>query len=207
MVDWMLPGDPLALAAVPLGLVHAQMPAPANPSPAEAQGGDFTVEPNHTRVGFSVSHMGFTDWFGDFTHVSGALHLDPRDAAASSVDVIIPVDSVSTTSAKLDGELCGADWLDAEHFSTIHFASTKVVRAGPRTARIKGALTLHGVTRPATLEASFNAGGVNPMSKAYTVGFNAGTQIKRSDFGVKTYVPLIGDDVTVRISAAFERKS
>jgi polyisoprenoid-binding protein YceI len=184
----------LALAAVPLGaLVHAQMPAPANPSPADAQGGDYTVEPNHTRVGFSVSHIGLTDWYGDFTHVAGTLHLDPRDAAASAVDVTIPVATISTTNAKLDGELLGPDWLSAEHYPTIHFVSTKVVRTGPRTARIEGTLTLHGVTQPVTLEASFNAGGVNPMSKTYTV--------------VTTYVPLIGDDVTVRISAAFERKS
>ncbi len=198
----------LALATVPFGtFVHAQMPAPANPSPTAVQPGDYAVEPSHTRIGFAVSHMGFTDWYGDFTTVSGTLHLDPRHVAAAQVDVTIPVASISTTNTKLDGELRSADWFDAEHYPTIHFVSTKVVKTGPRTARIEGDLTLHGVTRPAALEASFNAGGVNPLSKAYTVGFNATTRIKRSDFGVKTYLPLIGDDVTVRISAAFERKS
>jgi len=64
-------------------------------------------------------------------------------------------------------------------------------------------LTFHGVTRPVTLDASFNGAGVNPLDKSYTAGFNATTVINRSDFGVKTYVPLIGDETTLRISAAF----
>ena len=198
----------LALATVPFGtFAYAQLPAPANPSPAAVQPGDYAVEPTHTRVGFAVSHMGFTDWYGDFTGVAGRLHLDPRHVSGAQVDVNIPVASIVTTNAKLDGELRGPDWFDAEHHPTIHFVSTKVVKTGPRTARIEGELTFHGVTRLAVLAASFNAAGVNPMSKGYTVGFNATTQIKRSDFGVKTYLPLIGDDVTVRISAAFARRS
>ena len=68
-----------------------------------------------------------------------------------------------------------------------------------------GDFTLHGVTKPVVLKASFNGSGVNPLSKGYTVGFNATTSILRSDYGVKTYLPLIGDAVTIRISAAFEK--
>ena len=198
----------LALAAMPFGaMVQAQAPTPANHNPAAVEPGDYAVEPSHTRVGFSVSHMEFTDWFGEFANVAGSLHLDPRHAAASQVVVTIPVASIATTNAKLDGELRSADWLDAERYPTIRFVSTRVVKTGARTARISGNLTMHGVTRPATLLASFNASGINPLSKDYTVGFNATTRIKRSQFGVKTYVPLIGDEVTVRISAAFEHKS
>ena len=196
-----------ALAAMPSGaLLQAQTPAPANADPVAVEPGDYVVEPIHTRVGFSVSHMGFTDWYGDFTGVSGSLRLDPRHLAEASVEVTIPVASLSTTNARLDGELRSADWFDAEHFPTIRFVSTKVVRTGARTARIEGSLTFHGIVRPATLDASFNAAGVNPLSKGYTVGFNGTTQIHRSDFGVKTYEPLIGDTVDIRISAAFERK-
>ena len=66
-----------------------------------------------------------------------------------------------------------------------------------------GDLTLHGVTKPTTLKAVLNGAGVDPISKQYTVGFDATTAIHRSDFGVKTYVPMIGDAVDIRISAAF----
>ena len=86
------------------------------------------------------------------------------------------------------------------------FKSEKVVATGKDTADVEGQLTLHGVTRPVTLHATFNGAGVNPMDKHYTVGFDAKGRIKRSDFGVKTYVPLIGDEVDLILSAAFEKQ-
>lgn len=188
-----------ALAAAPMG--------PANPDPTAVQAGVYAVEPSHTRIQFVVSHMGFTDWYGDFTGASGTLTLDPARVEASKIDVTIPVASVSTTNARLDDELKSAQWFDAGQFPTIHFVSTQVVRTAPNKATITGDLTFHGVTKPVTLQATFNAAGANPMSKAYTAGFNATGVIHRSDFGVKTYVPLIGDDATLQISAAFEKKA
>lgn len=192
-----------ALAALP-ATVHAQGPV-ANPAPAAVKAGAYKVEPSHTRVQFTVSHMGFSDWYGDFTNASGTLSLDPKAVAKAKVEVTIPVESVSTTNTKLDGELKSADWFDAAKYPTIHFTSTKVTQTGARTALIAGELTFHGVTKPVVLKASFNASGVNPLDKGYTVGFNATTTLSRSAFGVKTYVPLIGDAVTLRISAAFEK--
>jgi len=190
-----------ALSGVP-GTIHAQA---ANPAPAAVQAGAYKVEPSHTRVQFTISHMGFSDWYGDFTGVSGTLSLDPKAVSKAKVDVTIPTASVSTTNATLDGELKDPNWFDAAKYPAIHFTSTKVTQTGPRTALIAGDLTFHGVTKPVVLKASFNASGVNPLSKGYTVGFNATTALKRSDYGVKTYLPLIGDDVTLRISAAFEK--
>lgn len=196
----------VAAAALSLVPCSAQAQSPvANTAPAAAQAGDYKVETSHTRVQFAVSHMGFTDWYGDFSGATGTLSIDPKAIAKAKVDIVIPVASVSTTNATLDGELRSAQWFDAAQFPTIRFVSTQVVPTGPRTALIKGTLSFHGVTRPVTLKASFNAGGINPLTKGYTLGFNASTLINRSDFGVKTYVPLIGDAVAIRISAAFEK--
>ena len=172
--------------------------------PHAVVGGVYNVESSHTRVQFSVSHMGFTNWYGDFTDIKGTLRLDPKNITASTVDITIPVASVSTTNSKLDGELKSAEWLDATQFPTMHFVSSKIVQTAPNKANITGDLSFHGVTKPVTLSATFNAAGANPMSKNYTVGFDATTTIKRSDFGVKTYVPMIGDETAVRVSAAFE---
>lgn len=196
----------LPLAVLTLAAAAIAQPAPAvSRDPRSVPAGNYSVEPTHTRIQFTVSHMGFTDWYGDFTGASGSLRLDPAHLAASKVEISIPVASVSTTNATLDGELKSADWFDAARFPAIRFVSTRVVRAGPDRATIGGTLTLHGVTRPVTLAASFNGAGINPLSKAYTIGFNGVTTIRRSDFGVTKYVPLVGDSVTVRISAAFER--
>ena len=173
--------------------------------PAQVKAGHYLVEPNHTRVRFAVSHFGFTTYFGDFTGVKGALDLAPAAVPTSRVVISIPVASVSTTNSTLDGELRGADWFDATKYPTIAFVSTGVEPAGPGRARITGDLTLHGVTRPVILEAKFNAAGVNPMDGRYTAGFDAAAHIRRSDFGVTKYVPLVSDDVEITISAAFER--
>lgn len=195
---------PLSQTLIAAALILTPAIAQAT-APAPVQAGAYNVEPSHTRVQFAVSHMGFSDWYGDFTGVTGALSLDPKAVAKAKVDITIPVASVSTTNITLDGELKSKDWLDAGQFATIHFVSTGVKQTGARSALISGNLTLHGVTKPVVLKASFNGSGVNPLSKGYTVGFNATTSILRSDYGVKTYLPLIGDAVTIRISAAFEK--
>ena len=174
---------------------------------AKVEAGTYAVEPNHTQVGFSVSHFGFSTYKGLFQKTSGTLVLDPAKPDASKIDVTVATDSVYTPSDKLTGELKSADWLDAAKFPEITFKSTKVEKTGPESAKVTGDLTLHGVTKPVTLTAKFFGAGANPMSKKYTAGFEVTGKIKRSDFGVKTYVPVIGDEVDLSISAPFEKQS
>jgi polyisoprenoid-binding protein YceI len=197
-----------ALLAAPLlavaGTAQAQpAPPPPNSNPADVQPGTYSVEPAHTRLLFAVSHMGFTTWYGEFTHVSGTLTLNPKALSASTLDITIPANTISTSNSKLDGELNSPTWLDTTKYPTITFKSTKIIRTGHDTAKVTGNLTFHGVTKPETLDVTFNAAGVNFLSKQYTAGFNATGTIKRSDFGESTYVPIIGDDVSLIISAGF----
>lgn len=195
----------LLATAVLLGapvLAHAQA-APVNTLPAKVQSGTYQIEPTHTRVLFAVSHMGFTTWYGEFTHVSGTLTLDPKTVDASTLDIIIPANTITTTNTKLDGELNSPKWFDTTKYPTIEFKSTKITRTGDGTATVTGDLTFHGVTRPETLDVSFNASGVNFLTHQYTAGFNASGLLKRSEFNQSTYVPIIGDDVYLTISAAF----
>ncbi len=200
-----LPATALA-ALVLVAAAPAVAQTSSNSTPAAVPDGRYAVEPSHTRILFSVSHMGFTTWYGNFTGASGTLDLTGgAQARAVSVDVSAPTASVSTTNAKLDGELKAADWLDAAKYPTIRFVARSMTRGGARTAEVKGELTLHGVTRPVTLHATFNGAGINPLDHHYTVGFNATGTIKRSDFGVNKYVPLVGDEVEIILSAAFEK--
>ncbi len=191
-----------ALLAAPM-LAQAQAVPPTNTNPAAVPAATYSIEPGHTRVLFAVSHMSFTTWYGEFTHVSGTLTLNPKALSTSSFDIVIPANTISTSNTKLDGELNSPVWFDTAKYPTIEFKSEKIVRTGRDTAKVTGELTFHGVTAPETLNVTFNASGVNFLSKQYTVGFNATGQIKRSTFNQKTYVPIIGDDVTLIISAAF----
>ncbi|MEA2754072.1 MAG: hypothetical protein QOJ54_361 [Aliidongia sp.] len=197
----------IALSAVLLAastLASAATTDAISHDPAAVQPGTYTVDSNHTRVLFSVSHLEFTTWYGEFTKVAGTLDLDPKAVEKSSFEIHIPMSTMSTSNTKVDGELTSNQWFDAAQFPEIVFKSDKVALTGKDKADVTGLLTMHGVTKPVTLAVKFNAAGMNPLAKKYTVGFELSGKIKRSDFGVKTYLPLIGDDVDLIISAAFE---
>ena len=200
----------LLLAAVPFAPIAATTVfAQGGPvtDPAKVEGGSFAVDPYHTVVMFGVSHVGFTTYYGRFSDASGTLDFKPKAPDGSDLSVSVPVATVSTPADKLTGELKGPDWLNAAAFPTMTFKSTKIKVTGKDVGQVTGELTLHGVTKPVTLTVTFNGGGINPIDKAYTLGFSARGTIKRSDFGVKTYVPLIGDDVELIISGAFEKRA
>ena len=184
----------------------AQAPAPASSDPARVESGSYAIEPMHTQVLFSVSHMGFSTFHGQFTQSSGSLNLDAKAPADSRFEIHVPTRSVLTSSAKLTDELKGDAWLDAKADPDIVFKSTKVTPVGHGAATVMGDLTLHGQTHPVTLHAKLVGAGVNPLDKKYTVGFDLTGTLRRSEFGVKTYVPLIGDAVTLTVSGVFEKQ-
>lgn len=192
------------LSIVALALA-APLAAQATNDPATVKAGDYKADPMHTLVRFEVDHFGFSQYFGVFPAATGTLTLDPRNISAAKVDVTVPVERVSTTNATLDDELRGANWFDAARYPTIRFVSSGVTRTGPGTAKIAGTLTLHGVSKPLVLDAVFVGAGANPLSKAYTAGFQATGRLKRTDFGISKYVPLVSDEVVLTISAPFEK--
>jgi polyisoprenoid-binding protein YceI len=197
----------LALAVALLVAGGATAAAAAPVDPASVQPGTYAIEPRHTRVLFAVEHFGVSTWYGDFTHASGVLKLDPKTPAASRVEVSVPTDSLSTTNVELDATLKGPDWFDVARFPTMTFKSTKVTVTGPGRASIEGELALKGVTKPVVLEATFKgAAGPNAIVTAYTIGFDLRGRIKRSDFGIRRYLGTVSDDVELIISAPFERK-
>jgi polyisoprenoid-binding protein YceI len=196
----------LACAALPA--LAQQMPseAPGAPDPSRVVAGTYQVNSEHTQLLFTVSHLGFSEYTGMFTLPTGTLTLDPANAANDKVDVTFPIAKVRTTVPELDAHLQTADFFDAAKYPTAHFVSTRVTVAGD-SATIDGDLTLHGVTRPISLDARFVGAGKGIMGLPNpNVGFAATTIIKRSDFGLTGGIPLISDDVILTINAAFEQK-
>lgn len=192
------------LCAAPL---VAQMPTtpPGAPIAARAVAGTYKVDSNHTQVLFTLNHLGFTTYTGQFVEPTGTLVLDPKNPAKNLVDVSFPIAKVRTSVAALDAHLQKPEFFDAAQFPDGRFVSTKVTVTGT-TATITGDLTLKGVTKPVVLKARFVGAGDNFMNKKPTVGFSATTSIKRSDFGIKFLVPLVSDQVDLTINAGFEAK-
>jgi polyisoprenoid-binding protein YceI len=199
-------------AAVPLIAQNMPMEAPGKMDASKVTAGNYTADPNHTLIGWRVSHLGFNDYFGIFGSVTGTLSLDPKKPNAAKVDITIPVGKVTTANAALTGHLlrAGKDGGKPDFFgpspADATFVSTSVIAKGT-TAKITGNLTLNGVTKPVTLDAQFSGAGTTPamMGGKETVGFHAKTTIKRSDFGVNMGIPLVSDNVALDISVAFEK--
>ena len=200
----------LALAAPILAQQAMQKPGSANP--AAVTGGTYKADPDHTLVVWTVDHLGFTPYTGIFGGATGTLTLDPKNPNAAKVDVTIPVSKVTTASAGLTQHLLrpGKDGGKPDFFgpkpADARFVSTSVTAQGQR-ARITGNLTLNGVTRPVTLEASFYGAGKMPeqMGGQENVGFRATGTLKRSDFGISMGIPLVSDEVKLEIAAAFQK--
>ncbi|AUX69851.1 hypothetical protein CHX26_10450 [Porphyrobacter sp. HT-58-2] len=173
--------------------------------------GTYAADPGHSLIAFEVNHFGFNDYYGIFGDVAGTLELDPANLSASKVDVTIPVASVTTASKGLTEHLlrAGKDGGKPDFFgpspAAARFVST-AVKADGMMAEITGDLTLNGVTKEVTFEAEFTGAGINPFNKKETVGFEAETEIKRSDFGVNYGIPFVSDEVELDISVAFEKQ-
>ena len=195
---------PLLMAAPLLAEETAALALPGAADAARVAAGSYEVDTRHTQVNWQVNHFGFNDYFGLFGDVTGTFDIDPANLGAAKVDVTIPIASVATSSAGLTTHLQTPDFFDVAKFATARFVSTSVTADGPR-AMIKGDLTMLGVTKPVELETRFEGAGANPMNKKATIGFHASTTIKRSEWGMTKYVPMVGDEVKLRISVAFEK--
>lgn len=165
----------------------------------------YAIDSNHTQVVFTYNHLGFSNITGRLDQVTGTLDFDATTPANSKIEVQIPLASLSTGVSKLDEHLRGPEFFDAGKFPTASFKSTKVIATEKDKLKVLGALTIHGITKPVTLDVSINRIGMHPMKKVPAVGFDASTTIKRSDFGIAAYVPMVSD--TIKLSITMEAQT
>ncbi|MGA9334232.1 MAG: YceI family protein [Rudaea sp.] len=168
--------------------------------PAVAATQKYAIDPNHTQVRFTWNHFGFSNPSATLENLTGFLMLDTADLTKSSVSVSMPLSGLHTGVAKLDEHLKSPAFFDAAKYPEITFNSTKVEQAGKDELKVTGNLTAHGVSHAVTLRVHVNKIGQNPMMKAPAAGFEADTTLKRSDFGVGAYVPMVSDEIRVHIT-------
>ena len=153
--------------------------------------GKWIIDPDHSVAAFVVRHMMVSNVHGQFNKISGAIQFDPADVGRSSVEAKIDVSGIYTGIQKRDEHLRSPDFFDAEKYPAIAFKSTKVESAGGHSFKVSGDLTIHGVTRPAILNAE-HFGPVKGTEEGETViGFTASTTINREDFGIMWNVALL----------------
>ncbi len=180
----------LALAAS-LALAAAPLPATT-----------YTIEPDYAQVVFRWSHLGFSNPAAQLSQGQGTLEFDPADPTRASVNVTLPLASLNTGVPALDEHLRSEDFFEVAKFPTVTFRSTKVERGdGKDRLKVTGELSLHGVTKPVTLDVVVLKVGANPRTQLPTVGFEATTTVKRSEFGLGAFVPQVSDEIRLQITS------
>ena len=192
------------LLAALLATVAIPALADVSTNPQTAPKGKYKVEPNHTSALFCVRHMGLSDYCGRFTKVSATLDFNGAQPDKSSIELTIDIASIDTPSAKLNGELKDT-FFEAQKFPTATFKSTSIKVTGKNEGEITGNLTLHGVTKPVTLKATFNGGTQHPFANAYAVGFSVSTKINQGDYQFPSVAwrSFVGDEISIYAEAEF----
>ena len=144
--------------------------------------GTYTIDPSHTRIGFSTRHAMVTKVRGAFNEVEGSATTGPNLEGAS-IEVTMQAASIDTRSADRDGHLKSADFFDVETYSTLTFRSTEVTAVDGDTLRVTGDLTIKDVTRPVTVDFEFAGAAQDPFGNE-RIGFEGSTVVNRKDFGL-----------------------
>lgn len=158
----------------------------------------YNIDPTHTFPRFAVNHFGFSTHHGQFNKTAGKITLD-RAAKTGSIEITVQTASIGTGDPRLEGELRGEKFFDVEKHPTMVFKSKSVKFNGDVPASAEGELMLLGVTRPVTLTIAQVRCGPHPFRKNENCGAEVSGALKRSDFGMKAFLPLVGDEITLNI--------
>ena len=161
----------------------------------------YTVDLAHTRVLFTVSHLGFSIQPGIFHEIDVRFAFDEARPENSTLEVRIKAASVDMFVDKLNEHLRAKEFFDADTFPDIKFHSTKVTLHGADKATVTGDFTLLGITKPTSFEVTLNKAGPHPMRKDINaLGFSATGAIDRTAFGMNAFAPMVGKDIAFTIS-------
>ncbi|MDD4930139.1 MAG: YceI family protein [Gallionella sp.] len=158
----------------------------------------YVLDANHTKPRFEYSHMGYSTQVSRFDSVTGTITID-RAAESGSADITIDARSVNTGSAVFNGHIQGEDFFDTQKYPLITYKSSKFKFDGDKLVSVEGDLTLKGITRPVTLTVTSFLCMPHPMAKKDACGANATARVKRSDFNMGKYAPLVSDEVILSI--------
>jgi polyisoprenoid-binding protein YceI len=164
--------------------------------------GEWQLDPVHTSVEFVARHLMVSKVRGRFTNASGTIHI-AEDPTESWVEVEVDADSVESGDEKRDGHLRSPDFFDVERYPKITFRSTRLEGESPGHFLLHGDLTVHGVTRPVTLEAEYHGWTPSPLGDR-RAGFSATTEVDREDFGLTWNVAVEAGGVLVGKKAKLE---
>lgn len=164
----------------------------------------FTITPSNTIPSFEVRHSGFATQRGRFGNTEGKVVMDP-DKQVGQVKIVIDANSVETGIAPLDDALRTADFLNTRHYPALTFDSTRFHFDRDTLVGVDGKMTLLGVTQPISLKVTHYVCSVDPVTSRYHCEVDAEASFRRSDFGMGHLIPIVSDEVKLRIKVNADR--
>jgi polyisoprenoid-binding protein YceI len=198
---WLIAAAVVALAGG-FGIARA---AVESTDAARVEAGTYAIDPSHVAVAARVDHLGFTKATLRFTRVAGSFDYDPGNPQAARLDVTIDTASLTTDWEARDKELRSPAFFNAAAFPQARYVATSLVKIDSSHARVNGQLTLLGLTRTVPMDVTLIGTGTG-MRNDRRAGFFATMKFNRSDFGMKAFLPAVGNAVEVSIDAEFSRK-
>jgi polyisoprenoid-binding protein YceI len=195
---------PVIVAACWTLATASALGAPVSADPAQTPAGSYVLDEKHASLVMKVSHMGFSHYTMRFNEIAGGFDYDPANWRSTVVRIEINAGSVDTGSPSFNRQV--GRMLDADKHPKIVFVSRGMEDVEGASAKLVGDLTFHGVTKPVSLDVTFNGTGPGMMGGGTRLGFSASGKIKRSDFGVSDYAQWVGDDVALLIEVEFYRR-
>jgi polyisoprenoid-binding protein YceI len=187
-----------------LGLVGGALAAPSTTDPAKVPAGSYVLDKQHASLTVKIVHMGFSHYTLRFNGLDGAFTYDPANWTATKATITVDAKSVDTHDNAFDKQIDG--YFEADKYPTITFVSTGLTGGADGKGTVTGDLTFHGVTKPVTLDVTFDGAGHGITPIGTRLGFSGSTRIKRSDFGVSNMLQYASDDVDVIFEVEFEKK-
>ena len=166
----------------------------------------WSLDKNHAKLGFTITHLMVSEIEGNFKNFDAKIAAPKVDFTDAVVEMTAETTSVNTDNEKRDNHLRTADFFDVAKFPLMTFKSTSFKKSGLKTYKVKGDLTMHGITKPVTLDVICNIG-ADPMSKKPIAGFKITGKLKRSDFGIGSTFPaaMLGDEVSITANGEFHK--
>ena len=164
----------------------------------------YTVDNAHSRLGFTIKHMGISDFNGNFGKFETKITTSKEDFSDAVVELTADVNTINTGNEMRDGHLKSADFFETEKFPTLTFKSTSFKLVKGKNYKIEGDLTMHGVTKKVTLDALHYGNAENPQNKKVVAGFKVSGVVKRSEFGIGAGFPAPGLSDEVNLLADLE---
>lgn len=201
----MIPAFASALVLA-LAMASAAAAAPSTTDPAKVPAGAYVLDKKHASLTVKIVHMGFSHYTMRFNGLDGSFTYDPASWQATKLTFTVDARSVDTNDAPFNKQIAG--YFEPDKFPAITFVSTALIGGADGKGTVTGDLTFHGVTKPVTLDVTFDGAGHGITPVGTRLGFSGATRIKRSDFGVSNFAlnQFTSDDVDVIFEIEFEKK-